>query len=426
MLPSQSLLDALEAEGLGAYAAAICGQSAALLSQPTDRALADLLKQAGVLKVGHRQRAVAVLRSTLAAIAQPAAGSAAQGSEHGGGGGGGHQGDGAIAQQADGFWSAIVASSLESTAAGDLHAHGCTYASADEAVAARPAPPTAAPHAAPPPPSPHAPSSLPLVERATVGEVDEGHGAVAAERARAAYAGGAQEDQAELCRRRGNAAFERRDLGAAQRWYRRALEARPADPLARANLAACCLTTSPPRPAEALACLAPLLAEGPACAGGAVAAKARLRAGRACLLLGRVKDAAAHFDASLAIEKAEAAACRGAASFEPRWAPPSDPQAPPHPEMQRLCGGEAAVQPCSAAAEGRTKANKLLSHVARARALSQRGRADEALYLARSVARECPHGSVGRRDASASGTLKPHTPHCARLASRHRACPRDS
>jgi len=86
---------------------------------------------------------------------------------------------------------------------------------------------------------------------------------------------------------RGNAAFARGDLAAAERHYGHALDADPSDEASRNNRAACCLQAKPPRPRDAMKWLRPLLHASPP------NAKALYRAGRCCIMLGELERAQA-------------------------------------------------------------------------------------------------------------------------------------
>eukprot|EP00967_Tisochrysis_lutea_P121747 scaffold200868_cov35-Tisochrysis_lutea.AAC.1 len=357
----------------------------------------------GVLKLGHRQRAAALIRRLASeharheveAGAGPAIGQATTSAA---------PNDRVTAGEAtaigvvDDFWNSIAASSLEATSAGTLDTCDPRFAMSEECATRG-----AGVHVIEGQGKESLLSSaaVAMVSGEVVGESHDPdatmqqHLTVPTERERSEYEGVIREDRAEICRQRGNAAFERRDLAAAARWYERALEARPGDASATNNLAACSIMATPPRPAEALARLRPLLTSDAAC--DIIASKARVRAGRACVMLGRLQEALSHFDAALAIDKRLAAEARGGAVCdEPRWAPPVDAvaSAAGASELKRL-GGPAAPPDVSVAREGRSKASKLMSHVARARSLAEQGRADEALYLARSVARDCTHSALG-------------------------------
>lgn len=393
---ADQLREQLATEGLASYADVICSQLDELYVARDERSLTRLLKDAGVVKLGHRQKAAGLIRGLSAVDAEVkggrCGGTTASGTASGRTsltGTGASRGEEATGA---GFWAGVVTSSMESTDAGDLDAYDARFALSEAPVANRS----------------HAVDSL----QAQRQEEEPGDTAACSsenragttdaeclptERERSIYENGIQEDRADVCRQRGNAAFERRDLAAAAKWYEKALEARPGDPMVLNNLAACSLMASPSRPAEALLHLAPLLSHGTA--GGVLSNKARVRAGRACLMLGRLQEALSHFDAAVAIDKHAAATKEGGApSAEPRWAPPADEtsEVTAEAEHKRL-GGPRAASEISEAREGRSRASKLLSHAARAHALSEQGRTDEALYLARAVARECTHGTIGTK-----------------------------
>ena len=196
---------------------------------------------------------------------------------------------------------------------------------------------------------------------------------------------GKSEDRAEACRLRGNKAFERRDFVAASRLYKEALESQPSDAMARNNLAACLLSMTPPLPAEALKCIAPLISPG-----APINVRARERAGRCCTMLGKLEEAIVHLDAAVETERAPRAV------KEPIWGPPALSSLPRPQGVQRL-DGPSISNTQSAASKARATARRLLNYCSRAQSLGAMGRTDEALYLARSVTRACTHNPRGVR-----------------------------
>ena len=232
-------------------------------------------------------------------------------------------------------------------------------------------------------------------------------------------------EQLSAFRERGKVAFGRNDYDAAEKWYRKAValalelaakaqtsaagEAGAAGDgeatssvltsasaaaamhedhaAALSNLAACRMNREPSDPHGALEeFLRPLLAACPQ------HVKGRLRAGRCCLLLGRLRESQTHYDVAYRLEKPRLASTSG---LQLSYAAPSDERD----ERRGLLQGPAG-QPLSdlarQASDGKASASKLLSHCERTRTLAAGGRVDEALYLARSVCRACSHSTLGQ------------------------------
>ena len=258
--------------------------------------------------------------------------------------------------ESSGFWERIAAGSTEATAVADSDELPIARALASPAPV--PAPAAAVPTVPPTPP-------MPPPEPAD--DIDSS----------SSYPSAAPEDASEIYRQRGNAAYGRGDIPAARGWYERALVLRPESAVLLSNLAACLLAAEPPRPAEALTRLQAALR------ADSTHAKARLRAGRCCVMLGALDAAHEHYTVALQGERRAAGA-----SSAPRWAPAADGAG----------GGAAPASGVAAtAAEGRATASKLRSYCDRSAALSRAGRTDEALYLAWRVVRGCTHSALGPR-----------------------------
>ena len=200
-------------------------------------------------------------------------------------------------------------------------------------------------------------------------------------------AAASEDTKADIYRQRGNVAFARHDLVAAERWYGRAIDIEPGNVHVLNNLAACCLSAKPARPAEAMGWLRSLLRADPSNVKGG------LRAGRACLLLGELREAEASFEAV----GSRLRAARPCA--EPRYAPPPAAAGSGSSSgASRLCGDPTPeAEAASRAAEGAKEARRLLEHATRCLPLARAGRTDEALYLARAVTRCCTHSALGPR-----------------------------
>jgi len=125
------LREQLAGAGLGAYADAICGQLDVLYAQRDDRSLTASLKEAGIIKLGHRQKAAALIRS-LHGAATDASASAPDATSPAG--------------ASNDFWSGIAASSLESTAVGTLDACDARFALSEAPETLRPRRPPEAPN----------------------------------------------------------------------------------------------------------------------------------------------------------------------------------------------------------------------------------------------------------------------------------------
>lgn len=122
------------------------------------------------------------------------------------------------------------------------------------------------------------------------------------------------EERAAILKACGNQSYARGDLVGAEMYYRRVLELLPKHADALNNLAACAMARSPPEPVAALELLEELLARHPR------HAKARLRASRAFVMLGRLSAAVAELEAAQTTElppaTPRAAACNPQASSQ--------------------------------------------------------------------------------------------------------------
>ena len=153
------------------------------------------------------------------------------------------------------------------------------------------------------------------------------------------------------------------------------------------NLAACALNKKPSDPSTALLRLRPVLSALPK------HVKARLRAGRCCVLLGELNQAITHYEVALRAEKPEAPK----EGIQLRYTPPINP-ATGNPDKQLLLSHDGKTplsELAQQAVEGKANATRLLSHCERTRTLAAAGRVDEALYLARSVCRGVTHATLG-------------------------------
>ena len=380
-------------ELLGEHQATLASNPDGMLAAARDgqKPLLEYLKACGVSKMGHRQKLAKLLRERLDVEAQPhvvqsatAAAPAAPAAAA------------AAASSDDDFWSGIIDLSAASTAADidlaapvelDTSQYRDTIhtprerASIARSLAASESPVTSLPAAAQTTHS-AAPASL-------AADGDGSCGGSSYDGAQSAL------DQLATYRDRGNVAFARGDFTAAERWYEKAAAIEvpgcaTADGTMHAehatvlnNLAACALSQTPPDPRSAMLRLRPVLAAYPK------HAKARLRAGRCCVMLGQLQAAHGHFEVALAVEKPSTPS----EGLKLRWAPPKDP-------ADKLLlshdGKTPLSQAAQAAADGMASASKLLSHCERCRSLGASGRADEALYLARAVCRSVTHATTGQ------------------------------
>lgn len=211
-----------------------------------------------------------------------------------------------------------------------------------------------------------------------------------------------------ILRQCGRDAYRRGDLSGAEVFFSRAVALAPDDPDLHANLGACALGGAVPRPNLALQRLGLALALAP------THFKARMRAGRSMLLLGRLHEALHHFSAAaaaapdgggtaaapaavegagVAAAGAGVAACATSASAAAAsilgTAPVSGTA--PVPGAGPLLGHA----PFQSAEEACASVRRLMGAVERARALASAGRCDEALVFARAVCEGCGCSALG-------------------------------
>ncbi len=378
---STTLVAALDAAGLSEYTAPLQAQLEPLLRATAagQKPLLDFLKDtAGVSKMGHRQKLAKVLRDQLeSASAEPPEPPAASCAA-------------AEPPAASGFWASLAAESEESTSAGvDLSAP----VALDASLYAQP-PQLAVPR------TQLVGADEPRRRQRASSPPPEG-GPVSLDKRPASYdgegAGRSQQLSEQLLayRERGNAAYGRQDYTAAEKWYGKAAEIEvehedgmhPDRAAAISNLAACALARTPADPNLALRRLRPLLSALPR------HTKARLRAGRCCVMLGELQAAIAHYEAALRSERD--AMAPSTKPFELRYAPPKADAG----ERLTLMGPDGKTRltaEAQQAQDGRSLAARMLSHAERCRSLSAAGRVDEALYLGRAVARHVTHASTGQ------------------------------
>ena len=119
-------------------------------------------------------------------------------------------------------------------------------------------------------------------------------------------------------------------------------------------------------------------------------AKARLRAGRACIMLGSLNSALGHFEAVITAERRR----KAPTNAEPRWAPPAESSCHQRLGVSVIQNAELMAEPKdlgAEASEARATVTRLISHCSRSRSLAAAGRTDEAsccccsLYVARHV-----------------------------------------
>ncbi|KAL1515480.1 hypothetical protein AB1Y20_002104 [Prymnesium parvum] len=174
------------------------------------------------------------------------------------------------------------------------------------------------------------------------------------------------EERAAILRMCGNQSYAKGDLKGAESFYHKVLLLLPRQPEALNNLAACALASTPARPSEAVRHLEQLLEIEPR------NAKARLRLGKSLVLLGRLDEAAAEFEAALTA---------ASPPLPPRAAAPPPPP-PPNPT-------------CAAAAAELASVRSLQQRIRRARSLAAAGRPAEALAVGREAAAICSHCPLG-------------------------------
>ena len=365
-MPVDELTPALEAAHVDAdVIEVVLEQASELCTIASDpKALLDRLKDLGVVKMGVRQMVARVLREQRphvpapVAVPTPLPPAAPK------------------AADLDSFWTGIMDANAEAMSVGEL----------DAAEHAQPVRRVLSHARAAPVPITVAPSD-------TVNYPDTGSGATAATGG-AGTATAIVNDTLSTYRERGNAAFGRKDFATAERWYEKMLATATDDCVggmhsdhaaALSNLAACALAREPPDPVAAMRRLRPLLAALPR------HVKGRLRAGRCCIMLGELQAAVGHFEVAYSVEKP----ATPVGGVQLRWAPPMADH-----ERRRLVapdGKTALSEAAQQAADGKQLANRLLSHVERARALGAASRVDEALYLCRAVCRSCTHSTLGQR-----------------------------
>ena len=106
-------------------------------------------------------------------------------------------------------------------------------------------------------------------------------------------------------------------------------------------------------------------------------AKARLRAGRASIMLGSLNSALGHFEAVITAERRR----KAPTNAEPRWAPPAESSGHQRLGVSAIQNAEFMAEPKDVgaeASEGRATVTKLISHCSRSRSLAAAGRTDEA------------------------------------------------
>ena len=383
-MPVDELTPALEAAHVDAdVIEVVLEQASDLFTIAADqKALLDRLKDLGVVKMGVRQKVVRVLREQRphvpapVAVPTPLPPAAPK------------------AADLDSFWTGIMDANAEAMSAGELDAAEHAQPVRRELSHARAAP---------------VPITVALSD--TVNYPDTGPGVTAATGG-AGTATAIVNDTLSAYRERGNAAFGRKDFATAERWYEKMLPTATDDCVggmrsdhaatlsslcmhsdgrhaqwaaALSNLAACALARESPDPVAAMRRLRPLLAALPR------HVKGRLRAGRCCIMLGELQAAVGHFEVAYCVEKP----ATPVGGVQLRWAPPMADH-----ERRRLVapdGKTALSEAAQQAADGKLLANRLLSHLERARVLGAASRVDEALYLCRAVCRSCTHSTLGQR-----------------------------
>jgi len=175
------------------------------------------------------------------------------------------------------------------------------------------------------------------------------------------------EEKGAVYRQCGNDAFGKGDLSSAEQFYQKALEVLPEQPEILSNLAACALAANPPQPGRALALLDRVFANQPH------HMKARLRAGRCCLMLAQLESALEHFQ----IADAAANAAKSAS------------------EQIGAQVGSQQVRFLEQAREGLATVRRLFSQIERCLSLSSAGRCDDAIAIAREVENKCVAAPLG-------------------------------
>lgn len=373
------LAAALAAEGLGEYVALLEGATPRLrvANEEGQRPLLECLRDVGVTKMGQRQKISKIVRLLLeqdapaARLENPTPPPPAPASED------------------CGFWASMIDANADATSAGDLGAVQLDAEQYATPVRVLPRAPPNSRRGFEPLTTVDAPVNV--VKRSAVypdtasgcGEQDDG-----------ARLG----EQLSVYRERGNVAFKRHEYDGATRWYEKVLAVKADDgagglnldhAAAMSNLAACALAREPADPTGAMLRLKPLLAALPR------HVKGRLRAGKCCVMLGRLQEAVTHYEVALREEKPQLPA----SGLQLRYAPPvTGSGGEADPERRRLTGpdGKTALsENAQQASDGQQHATRLLSKSQQARSLAAVGRVDEALYLARAVCRACTHSTIG-------------------------------
>ena len=367
------LLASLHEEPLTSHASTL--EAAAREGQ---KPLLEALKEAGVAKMGQRQKIAKALRTYVeenAEVGAPAPDAAS----------------------ADDFWGSLIDVSESSTSAGiDLTAPVALDASQYAEKTATPRERAALKRTL-------GPSADPLAGMAPSTVEPEKMSATEAPSNAAPTYSPLELEQLSAYRERGNVAFGRNDYTAAAKWYGKAvalaLEMRSklgmqnADAelltdhaAALSNLAACALNKDPADPALAMQHLRPLLASAPQ------HVKGRLRAGRCCVLLGRLREAETHYEVAYRLEKPKLPE----GGLQLRYTAPADDRDERRGLLTGPNGESLLSDAARQAADGKALAARMISHGERCRSLAAAGRVDEALYLARSVCRSCSHSTIGQ------------------------------
>jgi tetratricopeptide (TPR) repeat protein len=297
--------------------------------------LLEQLKSIGVTKMGTRQKIAKAIREHVE-TAQKAPAPISD------------EPDDTPTPSNDDFWASLVQISEATTAADvDLTAPVALDASQYAEVAPTPRERAALARQAR---AAAAPAAEPAVAVATA--ASSAPPAAAADGADSGYDGGASvREQLAAYRERGGVAFGRGDYAAAERWYEKAaaldlggggatasagdgtMDAEHATVLT--NLAACALQKTDADPRLALRRLRPVLAALP------THVKARLRAGRCCVMLGELTAAQTHYEVALRAEKPPTPkeGVREAHRLQPTRTEPPRP-VPPHPDPHPEARGE--------------------------------------------------------------------------------------
>lgn len=245
--------------------------------------------------------------------------------------------------------------------------------------------------------------SPPLQEGATRGTDDDETGGAAPEAASPPISFELRSlgERAEILRICGNDAYARSNLRGAEDFYRKALELVPAQPEVLNNLAACALAAAPPEPSRALLLLAELFELHPR------HTKGRMRAARCHVMLGQLQAALAEFDAAVASEEVSAAPREVAVQAAGQCTQGSGESA--HRGADEISVSERSDEMTAArkklesassplmtqAIEGREHTVHLIELQRRGSALALTGRVDKALEIADEIARSCTCSVLG-------------------------------